>query len=399
MIGHLFKMVWNRKRWNALILLEIFLSFLVLFAVAATGLTLYHHQRAPLGFDYEDVWCVFLSYPSGAMDEGNAEQTLTTARQIDAYFQNRPEILAHALLNTPPYINSNWTETFKMDGRKVRSNLTLTTMGARDALDLNLVEGRWFDDRDQGEDVNPAPLVVNGRLARDLFPGEASVAGKVFINDEDEYKIIGVVDHFRKEGELRKPRNFGFLPVDLKYKVFWLPEWAMLEMAPGAGLAFQEQLVRDLGRIAPGWSPQIDTLSNRRDLYLRNETRGVKIASLIAFFMLVMVAMGLIGVLWQHVTRRTVELGVRRAKGATRKRIYLQITGEFVAVATLALGLGLIAVLQIPVLGLFTHATTGVLTTAFVVAAVIIYLLTAIASLYPGWLATRVSPAEALHYE
>ena len=39
MIKHLLKLVWNRKRANALIVAEIFISFLVLFAVLAASIT------------------------------------------------------------------------------------------------------------------------------------------------------------------------------------------------------------------------------------------------------------------------------------------------------------------------------------------------------------------------
>ena len=38
MIRHLLKLVWNRKRANTLILVEIFISFLVVFVVATLGL-------------------------------------------------------------------------------------------------------------------------------------------------------------------------------------------------------------------------------------------------------------------------------------------------------------------------------------------------------------------------
>ena len=37
MIRHVFKLIWNRKRTNFLMMTEIFVSFLVLFAVVALG--------------------------------------------------------------------------------------------------------------------------------------------------------------------------------------------------------------------------------------------------------------------------------------------------------------------------------------------------------------------------
>ncbi len=49
MIRHLFKLIWNRKRTNVLIMTEIFVSFLVLFAVVALGVYTADNWRRPLG--------------------------------------------------------------------------------------------------------------------------------------------------------------------------------------------------------------------------------------------------------------------------------------------------------------------------------------------------------------
>ena len=58
MIRHLFKLVWNRKRTNALIILEIFFAFLVLFIVGTLGIFLWDNIHQPLGFSSKDVWTV-----------------------------------------------------------------------------------------------------------------------------------------------------------------------------------------------------------------------------------------------------------------------------------------------------------------------------------------------------
>ena len=57
MIRHLFKLVWNRKRTSALLILEIFFSFLVVFVVGdARGCTAWDNYQRPLGFSIENVW-------------------------------------------------------------------------------------------------------------------------------------------------------------------------------------------------------------------------------------------------------------------------------------------------------------------------------------------------------
>ncbi len=65
MMRHLFKLVWNRKRSNALIILEIFFSFLVVFIVATLGVYFWDNYRRPLGFSYQDVWRIEVDTKAG----------------------------------------------------------------------------------------------------------------------------------------------------------------------------------------------------------------------------------------------------------------------------------------------------------------------------------------------
>jgi putative ABC transport system permease protein len=50
MIRHVFKLIWNRKRTNFLMVLEIFVSFIVLFAVVGLGVYTLDNWRRPIGF-------------------------------------------------------------------------------------------------------------------------------------------------------------------------------------------------------------------------------------------------------------------------------------------------------------------------------------------------------------
>ena len=51
MTKHLFRLVWNRKRQNGLVIVEIFFSFIVLFAVTAAALWALDGMRRPLGYE------------------------------------------------------------------------------------------------------------------------------------------------------------------------------------------------------------------------------------------------------------------------------------------------------------------------------------------------------------
>ncbi len=120
---------------------------------------------------------------------------------------------------------------------------------------------------------------------------------------------------------------------------------------------------------------------------------------LVALFLLIMVGLGLTGVLWQNVTRRTREIGIRRVQGATVWDVHCQILGELLVVTTLALVVGAVIVLQIPLIDPFGIVNVSDFATAILVSAGLIYVLTFMCGLYPSVLATRVQPVEALRHD
>jgi putative ABC transport system permease protein len=68
-------------------------------------------------------------------------------------------------------------------------------------------------------------------------------------------------------------------------------------------------------------------------------------------------------------------------------------------VTTVALLAGVLVVVQFPLLDVLGFATRQVYAVSVVLSLALIYLLTIVCGLYPSRLATRVQPAEALHYE
>jgi putative ABC transport system permease protein len=125
----------------------------------------------------------------------------------------------------------------------------------------------------------------------------------------------------------------------------------------------------------------------------------VAVGAVIAGFLLLMVSLGLIGVLWQNVTRRTREIGLRRALGAAGGDVQVQILTELLIATLAGVVLGAVVVVQVPLLNLFASVSAGVYAMALLVSAAAIGLITLAAGFYPSWLATRVQPADALREE
>ena len=114
-----------------------------------------------------------------------------------------------------------------------------------------------------------------------------------------------------------------------------------IRVRPGVTAEFEEHLVNTLQAMAPDWSFSMKPTEDVRTEYLRNNyLTPLAIMGMVAGFLLLMVALGLSGVLWQNVTQRIRELGLRRAKGADRARIKRQIFMEIALMTGIALAAG-----------------------------------------------------------
>lgn len=402
MARHIFKMVWNRKGANSLVILEIFISFLVVFGVVATGTQLLSYYRTPLGFEYDNLWDVGIDTGAAFFDGPPPDMGETVERL-------RTELLAHdevrgvAVSVFEPYLSGrsvmDWGGT---DGQpRVDTELMRVSPSYLDVLGLRLVAGRWFEPAD--EHVHWIATVVSEELAKNAF-GDENPIGKVVVEKDDdegtseEYRVVGVVSTFRRMGELRPPGNVLFRPLWPSGEIHFPRRHLQVKLAPGTTAAFEETMMKTLGGVAPGWSFDLQSVETSREHYLRTQLAPLFVISLVAVFLMLMVGLGLVGVLWQNVTQRTRELGLRRAKGATQRNIYHQILSELFMIAGLGVVLGTVVVAQVPILHV-AELEGRVFVIALVLSAAILLGLTALCGLYPSWLATRVQPAEALHYE
>jgi putative ABC transport system permease protein len=408
MIRHLFKLVWNRKRINFLVTLEIFLSFLVVFAVIVFAVYYTDNYRRPLGFDYQNVWYVGVERRSGSGDK-DLPQQLETSRRLLAALREFGEVESAAGMWGAPYSRGDWTGDHddKKTGKFIEFGWNPATDDLKDVLGLQMVSGRWFGKEDDGASYKP--VVINRKLARDLF-GDEDPIGKDISDAGDkenvERRVVGLIDDFRKNGEFAELSGYVIYRNDLTFKPD-APEGQrgeplrslLIKVRPGATAALEEKLLARLQTEARDWSFSIKPLVEMRAGVFQEYLVPIAAFGLVAGFLLIMVGLGLTGVLWLNVTQRTKEIGLRRAKGATRRRIYKQILGELFIVTTIGLLVGVLIVVQFPLLNLLGFASPEVYTASIFISLGLIYLLTTVCGLYPSLLATRVHPAEALHYE
>jgi putative ABC transport system permease protein len=397
MLRHLFTLMWNRKRANGLLILEIFLAFVVLFVVGSVGVYYWRNYRTPLGFEYATVWKVQLN--PGA--QPRAEQ-FGSLQRIVARLRSTPGVvtLSRSVDNTPFAFSNNTTEFRAAEGvRKpdVYGDVYDAGPEFREVMGLKMVAGRWFDRRDESP-AHYRPIVITEPTQAALFPDGQSALGKLIIdNDHERYRIIGVSEAYRAGGELSEvmPGYFDYVsPQDTARALTVL----LVRVQPGSGAALEKKLNEEIRAASGGWSSNILPLPDERRTQLKVGLALPGILGVVCVFLLVNVALGLFGVLWLNISQRRAELGVRRALGATGAAISRQVLGEILVVTTFGLLLGLAVAAQFPLLGVFS-VKAGVYLLAMGLAAVGLYALAALCALYPSRLAAGIQPAVALREE
>lgn len=399
MLRHVFKIVWNRKKANGLVALEIFFSFLVLIGVLTMAVVGFSNVRAPLGFETKDVWSVRIDDRRGG-EPGSmpVQELLDAARAL-------PQVARVGATQNLPYSNMTIRDGVELHGRHVMYDFAAATDDFAGVLGLQLSRGRWFTREDDG--AREIATVLNAKAAKDLFGNEDPI-GKLVPEEERRgndpaklrRRVVGVLSAYRVEGAYQDPRGYAFMRHDARNGAEEAgPLLLAVRVRPGTPRTFEAALVKALHMVAPTMTFTVEPFAEMKAFSDRQTLMPFVFMGVLCAFLLLMVALGLTGVLWESVTRRTREIGVRRAVGASGAVVARQIVLEICAVTTFAVLLGALFAGQLPILHLMGDLSPVLFATGLLAAVVALYGLATACGLYPGWLATRVLPSQALRDE
>lgn len=390
MFRHLFKLIWNKKKQNFLMITEMFVSFLVIFALFSMMVFYYHNYKQPMGFDYDDVWVVNYSLPQNIQSSDSVMLFGTTIKQV---LHSMPQIknASFSGANIPFAMSSSNSQT-SYKGNKVLTNIYQSEVEYAKVLNMHLVDGRWFSEGDNISKI--PPIVINEKLKEELF-GKENAIGKILGTDADRLKIIGVVQSVKDKGDYEPVEDGMYQLMDTNW--YKRSNTILLKVQPGTDAAFESKLFKSLSN-AIGSSIEIEHLDKK--LVSKNKFMLVPaiIAVIVAAFLIINVALGLFGVLWYNISKRRSEIGLRRAVGATGNSVSKQLVGEALVLSTFALIIGSFFAAQFPLLNVF-DLPASVYVIAMLLAIAFIYLLVIICALYPGKQAAAIYPAVALHEE
>ncbi|MBC3786652.1 ABC transporter permease [Spirosoma utsteinense] len=384
MISHLFKLIWNKKKAHALLIIEIWASFMVLFGLLSLIVFNIRNYSQPLGFTYENVWAIGLQ--SNQDTVGIPQKAQRIFQRLKAY----PEVASVSRAsNNFPFSSSNMNTRVDHEKRHTMVEYYIVDAHFSNTLEMPLVAGRWYRGADSVGKFKP--IVINQKASEELFENENPL-GKIISKDK---QVIGVVGNFKGKGEFMSNQPALFEQLDENN------DWnktMLVRVKPGTDAMFEAKVVKDLSAMQAGWSVEVDHLTDSRKTQHNLTLVPVIIALIVSGFLLVNVALGLFGILNLSIARRRGEIGLRRALGATGRGISTQFIGEIWVLATFALLIGLLFAVQFPLLDVF-DLQRGIYVTAMLIAVGIIYGIVTLCALFPSRQAAMIQPAVALHEE
>jgi putative ABC transport system permease protein len=257
-----------------------------------------------------------------------------------------------------------------------------------------LIVGRDFAFEDEG---GPPVAIVNRAMARHYF-GTANPIGRRFTFDGQtrSYEIVGVVADTKYLDLYETPPRMVYLNVFQEGRGGTASDFALrTNVAPTAVVADVRRLVSE---VVPNVSVgKVTTLTEQIDASIVVERLIALLSVAFGTVAAVLAAIGLYGLLAYTVSRRTTEIGVRMALGATRGQVTSMVLKSALGLVAGGLVVGApLAVASPRFLARLVQSLTVEAPFPLVVAAVAMIGVGLAAAYVPARRASRVEPIQAL---
>jgi predicted permease len=294
------------------------------------------------------------------------------------------------------------SELIKIEGRPPKpgqlSGGVAVTPRFFETAGIPLLAGRDFTERDI--DMAPRVAIINETMAHFFFGAEDPI-GKRFEMPGDAVAPIEIVG-VAKDAKFGAPRDTGLTEYWPYRQIIGLMRTMCVEVrTAGNPAAVAARVRRELRDIDPNLPVlKIDTVEEQLNDVLAQERLVAALASFFGALAALLSCLGLYGVISYTVTRRTNEIGIRLALGATPARALRMVLREslWLALAGIAIGVpAALAATRLISTMLFGVSATDPLTIA--VATLLMLAVAAMAAFLPARRAARVDPMEALRHD
>lgn len=338
-------------------------------------------------------------------DENAAALTATDLASLRAL----PGVKSASATNQINFGNGSWNSSVGLSPDQTHPTLSATIfMGDErlpETIGLKLVKGRFFtaDEMLDWEVVNAPGVevaipvaIITSDMAAKLWPGQDPLGKTLYSWSETGTRVIGVVDKLARPNEQGGPESYHYsmlLPIKVPYTV---GGHYLVRVAPERRAETLKAAVDVLERNGPNRIIlEQDTMQELRANYYRQDRAMAWMLVIVCVALLVVTALGIVGLASFWVQQRTKQIGVRRALGATRGQILRYFQTENFILATLGIVFGMLLAFGINQMLMGKYELPRLPAMYLPIGAVVLWLLGQLAVLGPARRAAAVPPAVA----
>jgi predicted permease len=404
----------NRRRFGlrfglsqVLVVAQIGISVLLVIAAGLFVRTITNLHSVNLGFNAENI----LIFNLDATQAGYKDAALKAFyKELEQRFQAIPGVRSATSSDMP--LVGGWSSSTSItvpgipqppDGQR-GPNTSYALVGSTffETMEIPIVAGRAIDKRDV--DGAPVAAVVNQVFAEKYFRGQNPVGRHFTLGGKAngaDIEIVGVARTARYSSLKREIPPVTYIAWIQAPKSRQLREMVFELRATGNPLALANtvrQIVHQIGPQVP--VADMTTQSRRIDQTILQERTFAQLCACFGGLALLMACVGLYGTMAYAVARRTGEIGIRMALGATRRRVVWMILSEVVTLCAFGLLIGLGAAYQTTTfLKSFLFGVKPNDPLAIGASVAILIACAALAGYLPAVRASRIDPMAALRDE
>jgi len=401
----------QRSFGNALVVSQVGLALVLL---VGSGLLLRTFERlieVKPGFAPDNLVTMRFSFPLAAM---NLSETASSMSYDPAHIASFSSSLLDRISSVPgvsevatatgaPFASEGYNGTFEIKGRQADStkptphaNVTYATPQYFSALKIPLIRGRFYtpaEMRATNWQGNGAVRIIDETLAKRFWPDQDPIGSEIGSKEDGWATIIGVVGDVRDTDLTAESKGTIYFPGYVGTTLI-----IKTKSNPTAFVAAIREAIHDVDSSVPVYD--VKSMQDLVAASLERRKFATLLLTLFAALALALASVGLYAVLSYVVARRTKEIGIRIAIGASRDNILLLVFrhGLMMTLSGMALGLG-IALLMKPLIASQLFGIEAFDVATFTLASVLLAMTAHVAIFVPANRAIRVDPMIALRHE
>ena len=387
---------------NLLVVAQVALSLVVL---VCGGLFIKSFRKAQTmdpGFDNANGLIVSLSPTLIGYEDDQSRQFY---KQVLERVSHVPGVDAVSYARTLPLgDSSNFNGPILKEGETLAKGsagrvimLNVISPGYFRTMQIPIVDGRDFDDRDQPK--TQRVVILNQQMAEMLWPGESAVGKHITIgvDGHDLWEVVGVVKTGKYRALAEDPKPFFYYAMgQLKPAPMAMVVRASVDPRSLVGAIRSE--VQAIDRRVP--LSGVKTMNEHKTYALWAPNMAASFSVAFAVVAILLSAVGLYSVMAYVVSQRTREVGIRMALGANRGDVMKMITRQGMRLAAIGVAIGFLLSLALAqVLSSLLIGVSGYDVMTFILVPVLLSTVALVACYLPARRATKVDPLVALRYE